>query len=237
MQRRGLVEQNPWQGQGTFGRRTRGAAKSKRPYGEGELVKLLRADPSEVIGRGYGAAIADLLRLGLLTGARLNELCELRAEDVRREQRAIRIREGKTENATRIIPVHDAVWAIVARRVQEAGQQELFPELKPGGPDRKRSWYVSKRFTEFRRRVLGEDDSVDFHSLRRTFATYLERASTLTPAVNASVIAELMGHAKQTLALNTYSGGLELTHLRVAVDMFTEIIPPDVFAVLKGARC
>jgi integrase len=173
--------------------------------------------------------------LGVLTGARLNELCELRAEDALREQRAIRIREGKTENATRVIPVHDAVWSIVARRVQEAGQRELFPELKPGGPDGKRSWYVSKRFTEFRRRVLGEDDSVDFHSLRRTFATYLERASTLTPAVNASVIAELMGHAKQTLALSTYSGGLEASHLRAAIDMLTAVIETDVPAAVVGS--
>jgi hypothetical protein len=35
----------------------------------------------------------------------------------------------------------------------------------------------------------------------RTFATYLERTSTLATAVNVATIAELMGYRKQSLAL------------------------------------
>ena len=75
-----------------------------------------------------------------------------------------------------------------------------------------------KRFSVFRQSTLGSDKSVDFHSFRRTFATYLERASVSSIAVNTSTIAELMGHSKPTLALAVYSSGLVPAQLRVAID-------------------
>lgn len=231
MVRRGVVEVNPWSGQGDYSRRNK-AARTKRPFNAEELVKLLGADPVAVMGARYGVPITDLLRLGLLTGTRLNEMCMLRVEDVLVKDQAIHVREGKTENAERIIPVHNAVWPLVERRLQEAQDGQLFPELMPGGPDKKRSWYVSKRITEYRRRVLGLDDTVDFHSLRRCFATYLERAQSLTLAVNPSVIAELMGHQKSTLALSGYSGGLRLADWRLAVDALGEVMEPEVLAAL-----
>jgi integrase len=179
--KRGFVETNPWQGQGTFTERAKRSGERKRAYTSGELLKLMAADPGKIIGQRYGVVIGDLLRLGILTGCRLNELCELRVEDVLVEQQAFRVKEGKTESARRVMPVHGLVWPILEQRLA-AGSKDgwLFPGLTPGGPDGKRSWFVSKRFTEFRRAVLGQDDTVDFHSLRRTFATYLERASTLT---------------------------------------------------------
>jgi integrase len=231
MIKRGLVESNPWTGQGDYSRKKK-AARAKRPFNAEELQKLLEADPVAVMGKRYGAAIADLLRLGLMTGARLNEMCELRVEDVLVKDRAIRVREGKTESAKRIIPVHDAVWPLIERRLEEAQDGQLFPELKPGGPDKKRSWYTSKRLTLYRRRVLGDNDTVDFHSLRRDFATYLERAQGVTLAVNPSVIAELMGHEKSTLALSAYSGGLRLEALRNAVSALEKVMEPEVLAAL-----
>lgn len=38
--------------------------------------------PRDIVGERYGSAISDLQRLGLLTGCRLGELCNIRAEDV-----------------------------------------------------------------------------------------------------------------------------------------------------------
>jgi hypothetical protein len=112
----------------------------------------------------------------------------------------------------------------------EGGQ--LFSELEPGGPDEKRSYVVTKRFTDFRREVLGPDDTVNFHSLRRSFATYLEHASTRSLMVNPQVIAELMGHNKGTLALSLYSGGLRIQHLRNAIETLSEVIDAEVLAAL-----
>ena len=232
--KRGFADANPWIGQGTFDKRPARGQRPKRPYGKEELLRLLDADPRQSVGRRYGAALADLMRLGLLTGARLNELCELGAADVLEAEQAIRIADGKTENARRLIPVHQLVWPILARRLRVAKGGPLFPELQPGGPDGKRSWYATKRYTTFRRSVLGNNDRVDFHSFRRTFATYLERASTLTTAVNASVTAEVMGHSKASLAFSLYSGGLTLDSLKGAIEALSGVLEPEVQEAIRG---
>jgi integrase len=237
MKRRGLAESNPWEGQGEYRRRNKG--KPKRPFDKDELLKLLSTDPATAVGPRYGPAIQDLVRLGLMTGARLNELCALAVADVE-DRHAVRIGESKTEAGKRVIPVHDVVWPIVQRRREEAvragsnqPQAPLFPELPPQGPDRKRSWYLSKKFTVFRRRVLGADNTVDFHSLRRTFATYLEQAQRQSLDVNPGIIAELMGHEKGTLALSLYSGGYRIEHLQAAIGVLGETIEPQVLNALR----
>ncbi len=230
LMRRGYVETNPWHGQ--FERKSAADRSTKRAYSDRELQALLAADATASIGNLYGSAINDLLRLGLMTGARLNELCELRVEDIAENAQAIRIRGGKTDNARRVVPLHPLVQPIVRRRLAAAKDGQLFPELRPGGPDHKRSWYVSKSFTRFRRRVLGDDRTVDFHSLRRCFATLLERASTLGPDVNASVIAELMGHSKPTLALSLYSAGLSAQQLERAISSLDTALASETREVL-----
>ena len=226
-QKRGFVEDNPWQGQGSFG----GAGKQERPkraYEAQELVRLLTADPRSVVGERYGLVLFDLIRLGLLTGCRIGELCQLRIEDVLGSQQAFRIPQGKTENARRIMPVHRVGWPIIQRRIASSSDGWIFSGLTPAGPDGKRSWIVVKRYATFRQAVLGQSGAVDFHSFRRSFATYLERASTHSMAVNSSVIAELMGHVKPTLALAVYSSGLVTSQLRAAIDALDQVIEPEV---------
>lgn len=229
LMRRGIAESNPWEHQGDYNGKKLRDDKKERPYTPEELLKLLQASPEGTIGKAYGSAIGDLIRLGLMTGCRLNELCELEGRDVLIEDKAIYIRSGKTANAIRTIPVSALVWPILERRLKGSTREDkLFPELKPGGPDSKRSWYTSKTFTRFRRKVLGDSDQVDYHSLRRSFATYLAHATTKTHKVNPQVIAELMGHTKGTLALQTYAGKMHLEHLRDALEAMESVIEPKL---------
>ncbi|GJE53495.1 Tyrosine recombinase XerC [Methylobacterium tardum] len=225
--KRGFVGNNPWRGQGSFAKPSKQGS-AKRAYTADELVALLRADPVEIMGQRYGAVLFDLMRIGLLTGCRIGELCQLRTADVIADERAFRISHGKTENARRIVPVHELAWPIMQRRLASSSDGWVFSGLTPAGPDGKRSWIVVKRFATFRQKVLGPSKQVDFHSFRRSFATYLERASTHTTAVNSSVIAELMGHAKPTLALAVYSSGLVPEQLRAAIDALDRVIEPPV---------
>jgi integrase len=97
--------------------------------------------PTRAISERYGAFIADLLRLGPLTGCSLTEICEPRAEDVLVERRAVRVRRGKTDNARRLVPVHALVWPVAARRLggAAAGDGWLFPGLAPDRSEGKRS--------------------------------------------------------------------------------------------------
>ena len=66
LDRRGFVSENPWRGQSESPGRAH--EKRKRPYTEDELAKLLAVAPRKHVGGDQGAALADLIRLGLLTG-------------------------------------------------------------------------------------------------------------------------------------------------------------------------
>lgn len=220
-ERKGILSGvNPWMG-ATQGMKKRAAHEVPdehvSAYPDMALIKLLKADPDEGKRWKYGPAIFDLLRLGLLTGARQNELCSLTRERVLAPEKdgelwAIRITSevAKTRNAMRLVPVHPIVQPIIARRLAAAGpagDAPLFPELPPGGPDKKRSWVFSKRFGDFRKAVLGEDDPHDYHDLRGTFMTYFATAAANGATACTNLLRDrLVGHVSQALGDNTYVG-------------------------------
>lgn len=142
----------------------------------------------------------DLMRVGLLTGCRISEPCQLRTADMRIEGRAFRISHGKRRMPGASYQFTDQLGRSCSSALH-ARHGWVCSGLTPAGPDGKRSWIVVKRFATFCQKVLGPSKQVDVHSFRRCFATYLQRASTHTTTVNSSVIAELMGHAKPRSAL------------------------------------
>lgn len=101
----------------------------------------------------FAQVLSDLLRLALLHGARLEELCALRQSDVHKRDDGywMDITSGKTRAAKREIPVHPLAVSIIERR-REDKDEYLFAGLDPGGPDNKRSWYISKVYGRFRAR-------------------------------------------------------------------------------------
>jgi integrase len=84
----------------------------------------------------------------------------------------------------------------------------MFPELKPGGPDGKLSWYFTRRFTAYRRSVGVIRPRVSFHSFRKNVSTALDNAG-----VPQADVAALIGH-ERGFTFDTYSKGLELTRLQ-----------------------
>jgi integrase len=153
----------------------------------------------------YTETIHDLVRLALVTGARLDELCSLKVGDV--HERAdgwwISIREGKTAAAVRDIPVHASAAHVLTRCKGLRGF--IFGGLVPGGADKKRSWNVSKAFGQYTRKLgLGEERQV-FHSLRKNFIEAMEAAE-----VPESTTKLIVGHARQSMTYGHYSKGLRV---------------------------
>jgi hypothetical protein len=109
----------------------------------------------------------------------------------------------------------------------------LSSDRNPARPDAERSWIAAKRFATYRQTVLRSGRTVDFHSLRRTLRTYLERVSTQTHAVDPSTIAELMGRVKPTVALAVYSSGLVLAQLRSSIHALDLVLEPEVKSLLE----
>jgi integrase len=156
---------------------------------------------------------------------RLDEICGLRTQDVVEEEGVmffdVRSYEGrrlKTSAARRRVPVHSELVKIgfgsYLEHIREDRQDFLFPALKPGGPDGKRSWYISKVVTSYRRSVGVSARETPFHCLRKNAATALERARVLE---NEAV--QLLGHRKfLTMSYGLYSGGLDLAGLSRVVE-------------------
>jgi integrase len=202
LEARGLAPpENPWlrQSTGKKSKRGDGAKRGRVQWSDDALIKVLSGRHTA----RYTETLRDLTKLALVTGARINELCVLKVGDVHERDDGwwITIREGKTEAAVREVPVHDSAAHVLERRKKRA-KSFLFDGLVPGGPDKKRSWNVSKAFGHYTRKLdLGEDRQ-DFHALRNTFIEVMEAAE-----VPESTIKLIVGHARQSLTYGHYSKG------------------------------
>lgn len=194
---RGIASENPWRGQ-QLGKK--GDPAERRGLSNQSLLKLLRGSYSTP---KFAQLLSDLLRLALLHGARLEELCALKLADVSRREDGywIIITSGKTRAAKREIPVHALATQIIVRRMRD-GDEYLFAGLQPGGPDGKRSWFVSKAYGRFRKQVGVTGDKEDFHALRNTFITCMEGLE-----VPESTVKLLVGHRRQSITYGLYSKG------------------------------
>jgi integrase len=150
---KGIQCSNVWLGH-RLGKKPKGT--ERKGLSDEKVLKVLNGSFTT---ERYRQTLKDLTRLALLHGARLDELCALRKTDIAKREDGywIKIGDGKTDAAVREIPVHDKAVDIVERRL-EGDDEFLFEGLIPGGPDDKRSWYVSKAHGRFRRQ---EDVKVD----------------------------------------------------------------------------
>jgi len=225
LERKGFVEVNPWAGQSLPTKQKKGGVQTvRRQYTTQEITKLLTGLEARPLG--------NLFRLGLFTGARLDELCSLKLADVvkRPDGLWLSIREGKTENAVRTVPVHSAIKAVVEQMAKEAQAAKANPEgwlvpgLTPGGADKKRSWNVSKKFTRERRKLDVDDPATVFHSTRKNLIEVLEAAEV--PIHTAKL---LVGHERGDMTYGRYSKG-EMVNLRATIEKVT--YPKEVMAAL-----
>ena len=219
--RRGHAEVSPWPDQ-TAGMKSRRAHDSdreaKRGYTSAELVKLLRAGPADLAPArgGYAATFWDLIRLSLLTGARASETLSLRVRDVLEDGTAVALAAegGKTDSASRIVPLHPFAVRVLADRLallpDQAPAASLWPEGPATGRDKRRSKIIGNRFPVIRRRILGEDDGADFHSFRRSFLTAAETALHHGGRINGELVALLAGHERKGLAFSLYSDWVKM---------------------------
>lgn len=209
----GGIPPNIWKGHQVRSAKT---SIRRRPWRPAELLALLKIDWSS--SRRYGLMMPDLVRLALLTGCRIEELCDARVEHIRgletrhddRPLLTLYIPKGKTAAAERDIPIHPAAVPIVLARVDAASrptlvsseQGWLFGGLKPGGKGSSRSHQPSKVFGSKIREVGFDDPGLTFHSLRHSFTTALQGAG-----VQEYITDLLTGHKVTTMSYGRYADG------------------------------
>jgi integrase len=190
----------------------------------GPIFQVPREDCTAPKQHSIGVTLSWLIPIALFSGMRLDEMCGLRTEDVKQDEGILYFdlqsyegRRLKTPAATRRVPVHSELLRIgfdaYIGHVLLHQEPYLFPALKPGGPDGKRSWYASKRFLAYRCSVGVTARGTVFHCLRKNAATALERAH-----VPENEAAQLIGHQLGTMTYGLYSGGLDLAGLKKVVE-------------------
>ncbi|MDG4670989.1 tyrosine-type recombinase/integrase [Shinella sp. 838] len=158
----------------------------------------------------------------LLSGMRLEEICQLRTDDIR-EENGISFfdindrppRQLKNKNAVRRVPIHsDLIHMGFLAYVKTLGKgsQSVFPALKPGGADDKLGHGFTKWFTRYRQDIGVYRKNLDFHSLRHTATTLMHQAD-----ISTLVIDHLTGHSTPG-ETGRYTKGSSLQQLAAAIE-------------------
>jgi integrase len=189
----------------------KGRKSAARKVWEGDALRKLLSGPAHTGSHPFFRSrpgpeiIKDafywLPLLGLYQGARLEELAQLQREDVREVEGiwCLDINDAdskhvKNDQSRRLVPVHPKLIALgfiehVQRIAPENGKR-VFPDLKPGGADKKVGYDFTRKFGAYRREIGVYERWLDFHSLRHTFVSKLAEKS-----VPLITIATIAGHA------------------------------------------
>ncbi len=201
----------------------------RRPFEEKELVALLSAGifTSGERPRGGGGAAAFWFPLiSLLSGARLNEIAQLRQIDIQQEGDHWYFdigtdggRSVKTVSSRRRVPVHPELirLGLLEYRTKGLGKNKtpeasLWPDVQSEDPQyRSTAW--SKWFNRYLRKSVGlTDPGLVFHSFRHTFKR-LARDAGLTEELHDA----LTGHAGSGSIGRGYGDGFSLPSLAEAI--------------------
>lgn len=156
---------------------------ARDPWSDEELRVLFSPEHYPLHGESH---MFWLPILGILTGARLDELSQLRPQDVRNEEGLWYIDINDTGDKTvktiwsvRKVPLHPLLantlkFQEFANRREGEGETHLFPELFGFASDSRK--IASSHFSKFKLRVLKIDNpKISFHSLRHTVKQSLSK--------------------------------------------------------------
>jgi len=184
-------------------RRAGGPRGTFQPFAPAEVLALL--DAATTSGDDD---LADLIRLGMWTGCRIEELCALSIAQVSADH--FSVMDAKTAAGWRDVPIHRELAPTMARLIGNRGDGHVLAALKPNKYG-DRSNAIGKRFGRLKA-GLGHGPTHVFHSIRKTVVTILENAG-----VTENVVADIVGHEKPRITYGLYSGGASLEVKRRAL--------------------
>ena len=162
-----------------------------------EVKKLMKAAEDK-----GDTQLVQLIELAAYTGARIEELCSLKASDVIKVDgvNCLNIRDAKTEAGNREVPIHPSIAKLIKQLIKETGDGYLLSGLT-FNKYMQRSNAIGKRFGHMKT-AQGFGKGHVFHCFRNTVATQLENAG-----IPEGVAADIVGHEKKTITYGLYSGG------------------------------
>ncbi len=158
-------------------------------------------------------SLADLILIGAFTGARIEEICSIKCNDIEFPSH-FSIVDAKTEAGIRDVPIHPNIQKKIGELIEASTDGYLISNLtenKYGD----RSNAIGKRFGRLKTKN-GFDARHVFHSIRKTFVTALDNAG-----ISENLAADIVGHDKPRITYGLYSGGSHITTKREAINKVT----------------
>jgi len=200
---------NPFDGLKVMEKKTSQASK-RNAYNPEQLAELYK------LADKYGNKSIQywLIMIGRYTGARMNEICQLKPKDITAGAIHIRGDVLKTDNAKRSIPTHPRLIELgLLDWVGQCTKDRLFHEWKPvrGSYSHAGSSWFSRN-NPFKSGIKGEKATVDFHSLRHTVATEFKQAG-----VASQYAAQILGHSNGNITYDRYWKCVNISMLKEAM--------------------
>lgn len=216
METRGVVTEgaaNPWTRQAPRKPPGSNSQEKERAFTDDEMVKLL-SGTADVF-------LSDLMRVGALTGMRIEEIARLTVGMCGGETIRAPGVKGEKTITPRDLPLHPDLAPIIACRVKDkASDAFVFDELGKANKHGERSPAASKRFNRYRATVGVEEreegrrrSRVNFHSFRRWFVTRAVEAGQ-----PQNIIRDVIGHKQdpRDVLNRSYTDLNQLTALKRA---------------------
>lgn len=173
----------------------KGGADNLEAWTNAEVLKLLLASQGK-------PTLTAMILVGMYTGARLSEICDLKCENVHEDY--FDITDAKTKAGIRQVPIHDAIKDQVKTWVEESKDGYLIPGIEAKNRFNSRGDVAGSRFYRLKK-GMGYGNNKNFHSIRKTVITQLENAK-----VELNVTQEIVGHKADNITQTIYSAGLSL---------------------------
>lgn len=222
----GYIAENPLMGMKVM---TGSAKEARLSFERHDLVALLNHDALRKEARKHPWRYW-LPLLGRVTGARLEELCQLRADDFIEQQGIPCIRiddshEGqnlKNASSRRVLPLHPSLiehgLLQYAESVKNTGADRLFPELE--AVRGKLGHAPSKWFGRYKAKLGITNPRKTFHSFRHTFIDDLRDAG-----VQDSLIKRMVGHEDSSVTFGIYGSR---TPIKAMAEALRHIEQPQI---------
>lgn len=218
----GYIDKNYAKGLGV--KTSEQASERRSPFTNEELKRLFE---SQEYRDGFPLSKAYkywVPLIGLYSGARLNEICQLHLADIRQEKEVwvFDINENsedkklKSQASKRLTPIHSTLIELgllsYVNKLQAAGEKRLFPELTPSRDGYGKN--PSRWFGKYRReKGLTDERDKDFHSLRHTFIDSLKQQGVPENEVKA-----IVGHTDKSITYGTYGGAYTPAYLSKIIE-------------------
>jgi len=142
--------------------------------------------------------LVDLITLAMWSGARIEELCSLKTDQVKAG--FFSIIEAKTASGVRDVPIHSKVKPTFDRLLQTSSDGYVLSNLSSNKYGN-RSNAIGKRFGKLKHDIGFRPRIESFHSIRKTVSFLLMNAK-----VPEYIAADIMGHEKPTMTYGLYAG-------------------------------